>query len=35
MNPELFSLMVGAFAGPETIPPERVDTQILDRIRRA
>lgn len=35
MDPELFPLMVGAFAGPETIPDEAVDDGILARIRSA
>lgn len=35
MAPDLFPLLVGAFAGPETIPPELVDDTILDRIRAA
>jgi 2-polyprenyl-6-methoxyphenol hydroxylase-like FAD-dependent oxidoreductase len=35
MDPEVFPLLVGAFAGPENIPEELVDDAILDRIRRA
>ena len=35
MDPVLFPLMAGAFAGPETIPAECVDEGILDRIRQA
>jgi 2-polyprenyl-6-methoxyphenol hydroxylase-like FAD-dependent oxidoreductase len=35
MDPELFPLMVGAFAGPERVPDELVDPVILDRIRAA
>lgn len=35
MDPELFPLVVGAFAGPETVPDELVDRSILDRIRAA
>ena len=35
MDPAVFPLMVGLFAGPETIPDELVDTVILDRIRGA
>jgi 2-polyprenyl-6-methoxyphenol hydroxylase-like FAD-dependent oxidoreductase len=35
MDPEVFPLLLGAFAGPETIPPSLVDPAILDRIRSA
>jgi menaquinone-9 beta-reductase len=35
MDPEVFPLMVGAFAGPETIPDELVDGRLIDRIRNA
>jgi hypothetical protein len=35
MDPEVFPLMVGAFAGPETIPDELVDARLIDRIRNA
>ncbi|HEY2814019.1 MAG TPA: FAD-dependent monooxygenase [Acidimicrobiales bacterium] len=35
MDPEVMSLMLGAFTGPETVPDERVDPGILDRIRAA
>jgi 2-polyprenyl-6-methoxyphenol hydroxylase-like FAD-dependent oxidoreductase len=35
MDPELFPLLVGAFAGPEQVPDELVDPRILDRIRAA
>ncbi|MEX2659840.1 MAG: FAD-dependent monooxygenase [Acidimicrobiales bacterium] len=35
MDPEVFPLVIGAFAGPETIPPDVVDPGILDRIRGA
>jgi len=35
MDPEVFPLLVGAFAGPETIPDELVDPGLLDRIRAA
>jgi 2-polyprenyl-6-methoxyphenol hydroxylase-like FAD-dependent oxidoreductase len=35
MAPEVFGLMVGAFAGPETVPDELVDPTLLDRIRAA
>lgn len=34
-DPTLLPLMMGAFAGPETIPPELVDPSVVDRIRRA
>lgn len=35
MDPEMFPLLAGAFAGPETISAELVDSAILDRIRSA
>jgi 2-polyprenyl-6-methoxyphenol hydroxylase-like FAD-dependent oxidoreductase len=35
MDPELFGLLVGAFAGPETVPPDIVNPDLLDRIRAA
>jgi hypothetical protein len=35
MDPEVFPLFAGIFAGPETVPAELVDDGILDRIRRA
>jgi 2-polyprenyl-6-methoxyphenol hydroxylase-like FAD-dependent oxidoreductase len=35
MDPEVFPLLFGAFAGPENIPAELVDDAILDRIRTA
>ena len=35
MDAELFPLVFGAFAGPETVPDELVDPSILDRIRAA
>jgi 2-polyprenyl-6-methoxyphenol hydroxylase-like FAD-dependent oxidoreductase len=35
MDPEVFPLLIGSFAGPETIPPELVDEVVLDRIRAA
>jgi 2-polyprenyl-6-methoxyphenol hydroxylase-like FAD-dependent oxidoreductase len=35
MDPDLFPLMIGGLAGPETIPPDLVDVAILDRIRAA
>jgi hypothetical protein len=35
MDPEVFPVLFGLFAGPETIPPELVDPALLDRIRAA
>ncbi len=35
LDPEFFPLLVGAFAGPETVPDALVDETILDRIRGA
>ena len=35
MDPEVFGLLVGAFAGPESVPDELVDPTLLDRIRAA
>ena len=35
MDPEVFPLLFGVFAGPENIPAELVDEGILDRIRSA
>jgi 2-polyprenyl-6-methoxyphenol hydroxylase-like FAD-dependent oxidoreductase len=35
LDPEVFPLLLGALAGPETIPDELVDQGILDRIRSA
>jgi 2-polyprenyl-6-methoxyphenol hydroxylase-like FAD-dependent oxidoreductase len=35
MDPELFPLVVGAFAGPETVAADLVDESVLDRIRNA
>jgi menaquinone-9 beta-reductase len=35
MDPEVFPLLLSAFIGPETAPPELVDPRILDRIRAA
>ena len=35
MDPDFFPLLVGAFAGPETVPAELIDDGILDRIRSA
>ncbi len=35
MDPEVFPLFIGLFAGPETVPDEAVDPGLLDRIRAA
>jgi 2-polyprenyl-6-methoxyphenol hydroxylase-like FAD-dependent oxidoreductase len=35
MEPEVFALIAGLYAGPETVPPEHVDPTLLDRIRAA
>ncbi|HMC38472.1 MAG TPA: NAD(P)/FAD-dependent oxidoreductase [Acidimicrobiales bacterium] len=35
MDPELFPLLAGSFAGPETVPDELFDGSILERIRSA
>jgi 2-polyprenyl-6-methoxyphenol hydroxylase-like FAD-dependent oxidoreductase len=35
MDPEIMGVLIGAFAGPETVPPEAVDPRLLDRIRAA
>jgi menaquinone-9 beta-reductase len=35
MEPEIFGLLIGAFAGPETVPQELLDPGLLDRIRAA
>ncbi|MGH9027160.1 MAG: FAD-dependent oxidoreductase [Acidimicrobiia bacterium] len=35
MDPNIFPLVAGAFAGPETIPDELVDETLPDRIRAA
>ena len=35
MAPDVFPLVVGGFAGPETVPADLVDDSILDRIRSA
>jgi 2-polyprenyl-6-methoxyphenol hydroxylase-like FAD-dependent oxidoreductase len=35
MDPEIFPLMVGLFAGPETIPADALDPGLLARIRTA
>jgi len=35
MDPEVFPLLAGFMTGPETVPDQLVDPQILDRIRAA
>jgi 2-polyprenyl-6-methoxyphenol hydroxylase-like FAD-dependent oxidoreductase len=35
MDPEIFPLLISAFAGPETIPQEALDPGILERLRGA
>jgi 2-polyprenyl-6-methoxyphenol hydroxylase-like FAD-dependent oxidoreductase len=35
MDPDFFPLLVGAFAGPETVPAELIRPELLDRIRAA
>lgn len=35
MDPEIFGLLFGAFAGPEQVPDELLDPTLLDRIRAA
>ena len=35
MDPEIVPLLLGAFAGPETIPREALDPGILERLRGA
>jgi 2-polyprenyl-6-methoxyphenol hydroxylase-like FAD-dependent oxidoreductase len=35
MDPEIFALLLGAFAGPETVPAELIDPRLLERIRAA
>ena len=35
MDPQIAPLLLGAFAGPETVPQELLDPGILDRIRGA
>jgi 2-polyprenyl-6-methoxyphenol hydroxylase-like FAD-dependent oxidoreductase len=35
MEPEIFGVVAGAFAGPESVPDELVDPTLLDRIRAA
>jgi hypothetical protein len=35
MDPEIMGLLLGAFAGPESVPEELVGSDLLDRIRAA
>jgi hypothetical protein len=35
MDPEMFSLLLGSFAGPETVPAELITQNLLERIRAA
>ena len=35
MDPALFPVLIGCFAGPETIPDELVDERVLDELRTA
>jgi hypothetical protein len=35
MDAEVFPLVVGFMTGPETVPSQLVNPQILDRIRNA
>ena len=35
MDIEIFGLLAGVFAGPENVPPDLVDPDLLDRIRAA
>jgi len=35
MDPEMMTLLLGAFAGPETMPDDALDPTLLDRIRAA
>jgi len=35
MDPQVMPVMAGAFAGPETMPPDAVDPSLLERIRNA
>ena len=32
MDPEIFPVMLGAFAGPETVPDELLDPEVLERL---
>jgi len=33
MDPQVFPVLAGAFAGPETVPAELIDQRLIDRIR--
>jgi 2-polyprenyl-6-methoxyphenol hydroxylase-like FAD-dependent oxidoreductase len=35
MDPEYFPLLLGLFAGPETIPGELIDDRVIEAVRRA
>jgi len=35
MDPEIMGILAGAFAGPEAMPPDAVESDLLDRIRAA
>jgi 2-polyprenyl-6-methoxyphenol hydroxylase-like FAD-dependent oxidoreductase len=35
MDPEVMGILAGAFAGPETMPPDATQSDLLDRIRAA
>jgi menaquinone-9 beta-reductase len=35
MDPEIFTVLVGAFAGPETVPADLINPDLLERIRAA
>jgi 2-polyprenyl-6-methoxyphenol hydroxylase-like FAD-dependent oxidoreductase len=35
LDPEIFPILIGLFAGPETIPEELVDDRVIEGIRRA
>jgi 2-polyprenyl-6-methoxyphenol hydroxylase-like FAD-dependent oxidoreductase len=35
MDPEVFPILIGLFARPETIPAELVDDRVIERIRQA
>jgi hypothetical protein len=34
-DPQILSLLIGAFTGPETVPDELFDDGLLERIRKA
>jgi hypothetical protein len=35
MDPEIFPIFIGLFAGPEVIPKEVVDERVIESIRRS